>query len=56
MKFAALFGALQEADGRAQEIESLAQLIFEEALVAEMQALGLIGEQNKCGRLKWRPA
>src|ERR1700688_369545 len=42
--------ALQETNGRAGEIETLAQLVFEEALVAEMQALGLIGEQNKCRR------
>ncbi len=32
------------------KIETFAQLIFQEPLIAEMQALGLIGEQNKCRR------
>src|ERR1700722_19072627 len=42
--------ALQEADWRADEIETFAELVFEEALVAEVQPLGLIGENNK----RWR--
>src|ERR1017187_6772318 len=42
--------ALEEANGRADEIKTLAELVLEEPLVAEMQALGLIGEQNK----RWR--
>jgi hypothetical protein len=41
---AAFFQALREADGRADEIEFLAELILQEALVAEMQRLQLIRE------------
>src|SRR2546423_8188386 len=39
--------ALHEADGRADEIEFGAKLIFQKALEAEMQRLLLIGEQEK---------
>src|SRR4029077_9206038 len=46
----ALFQALGEADGRAGKIEAGAQTIFKEALVAEVERLGLIGEQNEGGR------
>ena len=43
----ALFQALRKAEGRAGEIESSAQAIFEEALVAEVERLGLIGEEDE---------
>lgn len=46
----AFLQALVEADRRANEIESRAQPVFEEALVAEMQRLHLIGEEHKRGR------
>src|SRR5258705_6131356 len=42
--------ALQEADRRADIIKTFAKLILEESFVAEVQALGLIGKNNKCGR------
>src|SRR5580704_2977996 len=45
----ALFQALVEADGSADEVESGAEAIFEEALVAEVQRLGLVGEEDKGG-------
>src|ERR1035437_1422712 len=45
--FAFFLQALEEANGRADEIKTLAELVLEEPLVTEMQALGLIGEQNK---------
>ena len=47
---APFFQALEESNGRAGKIETLAQEILEEPLIAEMQALRLIGEQNKCRR------
>src|SRR5580700_2479998 len=46
----ALLEALIEADRRAGEIEGGAQAIFEEALIAEMQRLQLIREQDERGR------
>src|ERR1700719_1334456 len=46
----ALFQALIETEGRAGEIESDAQPIFEEALTAEMERLQLIREKNEGGR------
>src|ERR1700723_1195898 len=53
---AALPDALDEANGRAGEVEILAQTVFEEALVAEVQAFALVGEENECrgrtGRLR----
>src|SRR5260370_39189693 len=42
--------ALQEADRRADIIKTFAKLVLEEPFVAEVQALGLIGKNNKCGR------
>src|SRR5258708_35169727 len=42
--------ALQEADRRADIIKTFAKLILEESFVAEVQALGLIGKNDKCGR------
>src|SRR6266404_1339149 len=39
--------ALEEANRRAEEIKTLAQLVLEEPLIAEVQALRLICEQNK---------
>jgi hypothetical protein len=42
--FAPFLQALQETNGRADKIETFAELVLEKALVAEMQALGLIGE------------
>ena len=42
--------------GAADEIELFAQPIFEKTLVAEMQPLGLIGEQNETWAAKWTPA
>ena len=50
MAGAALFEALIETDGRAGEIESGAELIFKEALIAEMQRLQLVGEEHEGGR------
>jgi hypothetical protein len=44
LPFSFFLQALQEPNGRAEEIKTLAQLVLEEPLVAEMQALGLIGE------------
>jgi hypothetical protein len=46
----ALAQALDEANGGAGEIELGAELIFEEALEAEVQRRLLVGEQKKCGR------
>src|SRR5579875_1041404 len=45
-----LFQALGEADGRAGEIESGAETVFEKALIAEVQRLGLIRKQDEGGR------
>src|ERR1019366_8774547 len=42
--------ALEEANRRADEIKTLAELVLEEPLIAEVQALGLIGEQDECRR------
>jgi hypothetical protein len=47
---ATLFQALREANGRAGEVEFGAQLVFEEALIAEMQRLELIGEKHESRR------
>src|ERR1700734_2588159 len=47
---ATLFQALREANGRAGEVEFGAQLVFEEALIAEVQRLELISEKHKRGR------
>src|ERR1700684_1122193 len=44
---AALFQALGEADGCADEIEFLAQLILQETLIAEMQRFKLVGEEHE---------
>lgn len=44
------FHALQKTDRRAGKLKMFAQTILKEALVAEMQALGLIGEKNESGR------
>src|SRR5437016_14617352 len=46
----ALPKALDKTDGRSKEIEMLTQPIFQEALVAEMQVLALVREQNKSRR------
>src|SRR5580658_7847126 len=46
----AFFQALGEADGRAEEAEFLAELVFQKTLVAEMQRLKLVGEKNESGR------
>src|SRR5579863_3370955 len=50
MARAAFFQALREADGRAEEAKFLAQLVFQESLIAEMQRLELVGEENESGR------
>src|SRR5260370_34076362 len=42
-------GALDEANGRAGEIEFFAQLVLQEALEAEVQGRLLVGEEKKCG-------
>src|SRR5579872_1095116 len=51
-----LLQPLQKPNGRSQKIKTLAQQILQKPFVAEMQTLGLIGEQNKrgrrCGRLR----
>src|SRR4029077_5230774 len=46
----ALFEALIETKGRAGEIESGAEAIFQEALITEMERLQLIREKNEGGR------
>src|ERR1700675_4449278 len=46
----ALLQALVEAKRRAGEVEGCAEAIFEEALVTEVQRLGLVGEENESGR------
>src|ERR1700686_4913654 len=48
--FAALAEALDEAHWRADEGELGAQLVFEEAFVAEVQRLLLVGEDEERGR------
>src|SRR5260370_6932750 len=45
----ALAEAGRKARGGAGEIEFFAQLVFQEALKAEMQGRLLVGEQKKCG-------
>jgi len=40
---------LDEADGRADKIEFGAKLVFEEALIAEVERFFLIGEDEECG-------
>jgi hypothetical protein len=50
----ALFEALIEAQWRANEIESGAQAVLEEAPIAEVQRLQLIREKNECGRRRRR--
>src|SRR5712671_5272649 len=47
LPFALFLQALEKANGRAEKIESFSQLVFQKPLVTEMQALGLIGEQNE---------
>src|SRR5438445_12743828 len=46
----ALPKTLNETNGRSEEIEMLAQAVFEEALIAEMQPLTLVGEEDKSRR------
>src|SRR5579863_769129 len=46
--------ALQESNGRADEIETFAQLVLQEPLVAEMQAFRLIREQDERRRRRGR--
>src|ERR1700683_325295 len=48
--FVAFFYALEKANGRAGEVEGFPKPIFEEALVAEVQALILVREKNEGGR------
>jgi len=50
---AALAETLYEAHRRARKIKFGAQLIFEEALVAEMQRGLLVGEKKECGRRRF---
>src|SRR5882762_1198794 len=50
----ALAEPLDEADGGADEVELSAQLILQEAFVAEMQRSLLIGENKKCRRADFR--
>src|SRR5207245_11192862 len=52
----ALPKTLNETNGRSEEIEMLAQAIFEEALIAEMQPLALVGKEDKSRRRnrRWR--
>src|SRR6266852_2446697 len=44
---ASLLHPLQEANRRAGEIKLVAELVFEKALVAEVQPPGLVGEQHE---------
>ena len=46
--------ALDEADRRAGKIPFSADLIFEEALVAEVERVFLVGEKEKCWRRSFR--
>src|ERR1700744_2966508 len=46
--------ALDEADWRAGEIPFFANLIFEEALVAEVERIFLVGEEQECRRRSFR--
>ena len=46
----ALFEALIETQWRTNEIKSCAQAVFKEALIAEVERLQLIREQDECGR------
>src|SRR5690349_17898729 len=43
----ALADSLDEADGRAGEVEFLAQAVFEKALVTEVQFLPLVRKKNE---------
>src|ERR1700738_2036604 len=45
--------ALHKSNGRSGEVELGAQLIFQEALEAEVQRRLLVGEQKKCGRRRF---
>ena len=45
-----MFQALIETDGSAGKIEFGAQLIFEEALVTEVEGLQLVGEKHESRR------
>src|SRR5713226_7941413 len=47
---APLLEPLQKPNGRAGEVKAGAELVLEKTLVAEMQALRLVGEENKRGR------
>src|SRR6266568_6106456 len=47
---APLLEPLQKPNGRAGEVEAGAELVLEKTLVAEMQALRLVGEENEGGR------
>ena len=46
--------ALDEADGSAGEVPFFAYLIFEEALVAEVERVFLVGEEEECRRGRFR--
>src|SRR5579863_10380066 len=46
--------ALDEADWSAGEIPFFADLIFEEALVAEVERIFLVGEEQECRRRRFR--
>src|SRR6185437_9491282 len=46
----ALFDALLKTDGRSGEVELLAELVFEETFIAEMQAANLIREKHESRR------
>ena len=46
---AAFADALDEADGRAGKVELLAEAVFQEALVAEVQLIALVGKQDEGG-------
>src|SRR5260370_21270167 len=51
----ALSKTLDETNGRSEEIEATAQPILHEALVAELQPLALVCEDNKLRRRNGRP-
>ena len=44
------FQALRKADRAPREIESRAKAVFQKTLIAEVQRLGLVGEEYESGR------
>src|ERR1700733_8125190 len=50
MARAAFLQALGKAESGTEETEFLAQLVFQEPLIAEVQRLELVGEKDECRR------